>query len=90
MRPITRVNDDILETAWKLVNEEAEDGTKNLFLVQERHVETDEKGVIRYDEPPTVEKVNPGEKFPRSTLLWGRTRTEIKEEMERRGMDTTI
>ena len=55
MRPITKVDDRILEKAWKVVNEEIEDGIENLYLVSERHVETDEKGVVRYDSEPKVE-----------------------------------
>lgn len=89
MQPITQVEDEILEIAWKVVNEEAENGSENIHLVPKHHVETEEKGVIRYDFPLEPKKIEPGEKFPRSTLLWGRTRSEIEDEMERRGMDTS-
>ncbi|WP_336364921.1 hypothetical protein [Halalkalicoccus salilacus] len=70
-----------------MVNEEAENGTENIHLVSERHVEIDEKGVVRHNSPHEPKKIGPSEKFPHSTLLWGRIRSEIEDEMERREMD---
>jgi len=84
MRPIANVDTSILETALEVIDETVEDGTKNIYAVQEKYVETDEKGAIRYDSKPEVQKVNPGEEFPRSYLLWGRTKSEIEEELRRR------
>ena len=84
MKPITNVDKSILETALEVIDETVDDGTKNIYVVREEHVETDEKGAIRYDSEPEVQKVSPGEKFSRAHSLWARTRSEIEEELSRR------
>lgn len=86
MKPISRVEDDILQTAWEVVNGSAESGTENIHVVPERYVETDEKGAMRYDSPLEVREIRPGEEFPRSIPLWARTKTEIEDELEERDL----
>ena len=84
MRPIANVDTSVLETALEIITGKIDDGTKNIYVVQEKYVETDEKGAVRYDSELEVEKVNPGERPPRAHLLWARTKSEIEEELSRR------
>lgn len=84
-REIDQVDDETLDTALSVLNEEIEDGTENIYRILRDDAED---SVYQTREPePEPQKIPSGQEYPRgSTVIWGSNRLDLEEELEDRGI----